>query len=240
MSKGLLFGVLALGCAVAAVGAPIVGYVEDVDTDSMANWTAVNAFTGLPPSKGSDDGDQSVGGENALQITADTSGSFLTFRDRVYDATDLVGDYTAIGTGVKRIHFDFYSQTSTAGAVNLFIQDGTYIWYSPFGNLGPGWSERNMNLDWTLGSWSPGAGTPAGEGAFLAALQSVDAVGLEFSYRINEASQVFAIDNFWLDDEFMVPEPGSIAALLSVFVSLGVVFRRKLGAALPGIKAKLS
>lgn len=231
MKKNILAVAVVVGLVSGvAFGAPIVGRIHDGETDGfLPEWTNEAVFAASPYASLTDTYDFGGSHNDALLITG--GGAIPTPNaDEIFESSDLIGDLSATGIDARLVHFDFYSGGGTAQSVSLFIRDtGTgYTFYAHLGSLGSGWTQRDINLNYYLGGWSPGTGTPATSFAFDSVLATVDAIGIELEYRAMEAGQVYGLDNFWLDDEYLTPEPGTIAMLLSVFASLGVVIRRRI------------
>jgi len=143
---------------------------------------------------------------------------------------------------VRRIVFDFYSETTNAGLLRLYFIGGAsdYVWYYDLTPTVLGWHtyEANMLAEGPFGGWySPAQGASGLLNSTLwNDLATVDEVGIYLAYQPNFENQIYGIDNFELNDEYHTPEPGTVAALGFALVSLAIVFRKELNGKLEHLR----
>ncbi len=183
-----------------------------------------------------------LGGRNALRVTGPGA-------PEQYDADfvfsgGFAGDWTSMGTGsdqtVRSIRFDFYA--GAGGAVDhpaglrlYFEAAGEHVWYYTFDveSLSSGWNFLYANLNADSPSnlyggtwWSETRTADDWAGDF----GSVTDVGLWQAYQSGAGydSQIYGLDHFELHDQIYIPEPGTWLMLGFVFLSMAVIFRKRL------------
>ena len=211
-----------LWCGV-TVGGILV--IDDGEHSTFEDWRTRNAN---PPPAGAYGTvtNGAVGGRTGLSITGGAA-SESPKEDMIYTDTHVAGDkdYTDFmgdGGGVAWLSFRFYAPQRPGGLSVYFYSStsGTY-WYFDI-DAALGWNRYDVGFGDGTGWWKEGAGT------FASDLQDVDELGLALTYRFNDGSQVFGLDDVALH----TPEPGTYAVLAFVFVSLGITFRKKLAGSL--------
>ncbi|MBN2302482.1 MAG: hypothetical protein JXN60_08205 [Lentisphaerae bacterium] len=219
--------------AVFTTAAPIVSNVWETP-GSEDGWTIVDISGGAAYGaiEQADDGDGFLG------ITGgDAQLGFPT--DRIRDTTG--GTYTDL-TVAERILFDFYAADAAPDKLYIyFIDTVSGDEWRHVVNVGAGWNYgEGVSVEYGSGWWNV-AGPQTGA-AFSNAIDDISEIGILLTYRENIGGQVYGLDNFWLDDEqwpMAVPEPGVATMLTSVFISLGITFRRKLNDSLSNLKKSL-
>ncbi len=158
---------------------------------------------------------------------------------------DYRGNYrTGAGLGgtqeaVQRIDFDFYSDPNGGGFSApadlrvFFVYDADdstgnrCTWYYDVADqvtTASDWNSVSAHMyDSNWYSQDNDGGV-----SWVTALSEVDRIGVYIAYHPSYDAQDYDIDNFTLDDEILIPEPGTFVFLGFAFVSLGVTFRRRL------------
>lgn len=213
---------LGLGLCGVTIAAPIV-----VDTwDASEGW-ARRWYFGANHTTIQDPG--TVGGQSALRIVGGTNAP-SEYQIYTQDGA-FTGDYTTgsgVGGGtqvVRSVRFDFYAENPPAN-LELYFVGGGYTWFYQL-NPGTGWTHFMINL---LADDDPGGWYAIGRTAadFFTDLTSVSEIGILLAYQSIGPGQVYGIDNFELNDEYYVPEPGTYYVLATAFLSVGLVFRRRM------------
>lgn len=227
--------------ALAANAAPIYSTDWNADED---NWEVLDStYAGDPANLGT----PFASAWGYAAGSGNPAGSYAGITDTVggdFDSDEYVstangnylGDYRTSAMGVQRIDFDFYSDpggsaTAPADLRLFFVHDlggaSQSTWF--YGGAGEllddvstGWNSFQVSL------YDSGWYTPDGLTSFLTAISDVDRIGVYLAYQPNLDGQNYAIDNFSLDDQIVIPEPGTFMFLGFAFVSLSVTFRRKL------------
>jgi hypothetical protein len=146
-------------------------------------------------------------------------------------ATYLAGsqDYTT-WEGFPRpqyIWFNFYNEPASAPAgLQLFFESGASpgaTWYYNLDTAGLSSGSWHSFMVPMFGSewYDLGSG-----GTWANDIVDVDEIGIRITYLTNVDDQVYGLDSFRRG--YLVPEPGTYAALGFAFASLGMTFRRRL------------
>ena len=211
-------------CGIAAAS-PIV--MDTWSTPAGEGWQTL-PFFGSPGTTLQDSPPGTVGGRPGLGISG---GSASPSESTIFQpGGGMTGNYLTLGgTGVRSIRFDFYADTQTPASLELYFigGGGSYTWYYQL-DVARGWNSYAINLqaDNNPGGWFAIGRTAAD---FFPDLTSVTQVGVLLAYNATGPGQVFAIDDFQLNNKFAVPEPSTYAVLAAAFISLAVVWRRRLG-----------
>ncbi len=242
-----VFGSIALGMAMLAshsFGATIIAQETWSNPPSTENWDAsddipgdgLGAYGTLTGTVGP------VGGEtDVLQITGGAPDTAP--RDFVYtQSAPFIGDYGAMG--VQGIWFDFYvdpANGSVPSALQLyFVSDGgganEEMWFFDLSDsLTTGWNTYGANFNSSSESDPTGFGTWVqysefgNTGTWSTDIGNITEIGIELSYLSGVGGQIYAIDNFTLDeDPFLVPEPETYAFIAMALLSLAFVYRKRL------------
>lgn len=236
MLAGMTVAVLACATAPAAIIA-----INDWESGAEG-WTIENADTPPPSNYGTLTDPAVLGGENALQVTADTTGIPGVIRDLIYasGANSLVtsGGYDLPWAAVE---FDFYAGAGGAtfdepAELRLFfVYDaggaGEMVWYYDVNVTGAsGWDSYWVDMEYSAGWYNMGGFNT--EANFLTALTDVDQIGFMLTYQPNLAGQTYGFDNVTLS----VPEPEEYAVLAFALVSLCIVFRKRLNESLSAVR----
>jgi hypothetical protein len=160
-----------------------------------------------------------------LRITGDP-GVGNTGDAEIYNNSDLVGNYNGLPEGVARsIHLSFYANTAP-GTLQLYLVANGHYWYYNL-NVSSGWQNFAINLyDRTDDSGWFGPGLTYSD--FATDLNSVTEIGFYLTYNTTAGPQTYGVENFILDDQYVVPEPSTYAMLGISFLSMALIFRRKL------------
>ncbi|MFC1453467.1 hypothetical protein ACFLSJ_09015 [Verrucomicrobiota bacterium] len=255
-------GIAAALCAASVLAAPIV--MHDGDGNPFANWAGEDQFTHAPPSYG-DESTQAYGGTfgNALRLDNLVNGGQAIPPTDYFFTTDgpFTGDWNNVngsGNEARSIRFDFNGGSGTQyqappAALALYFYDSAtgYTWWY-YLNVTTGWQHFEINLEpgpdglgdfGGVGNWFEIGGNNS-LAAWNSAFGSVDEVGIMLQWNAgfptaNYDNQIFWIDNFSIDDSYIVPEPETYAMLACVFLSLAVMFRRRLNELAPQLASVL-
>ena len=213
-------------CAGAAHGAIIL--TNDWESGAEG-W---NTRVDVGPASTLTDPQAGLGGETALKIEGGANpGEPVSY---IYNNTTLAGnfDYTSLGTNILSFSFDFYAETTTPGALQVYFYNSTQDteWYYTISSndLSVGWSTYTLNF-WTSDGWyNPDYALGGSQAQLDADLTDVDEIGLLLSYQPNLANQVYGTDDWLMNNEYYIPEPETYAMLGFVFLSLAITFRKDL------------
>lgn len=238
MKRLLVFAIIVSAVSQWACGAPIISNTWDSVGD-LENWDIVDEFGGA--SYGGIVQALGPGPAGYLSITGAAAGSVVAKFDRIYNTDVLGGAYTNLAAG-QRLLFDFYAAAIVPDEVNLyFIGDAGQEWRSIITVGASGWSTGVGDSLIYDGSWYAMSGVDDAA-TFFTAMGNVSEVGLLLEYQYNVGGQEYGIDYFHLDNEpwpDVVPEPSTYAMLGTVFISLGITFRRKLNDSIGALKKNL-
>ncbi len=239
--KTRLMSAVGVGLLIAATSGVAVPIVQDTFT-SIANWnveddpTLGGAGYGTPSNVG-----------DTLRITGGAPDTAP--RDYInIAAAPFLGDYTAMGTGVRGIHFDFYVASATVPSTLqlYFVGLGGDIWfYNLTAQLATGWNTIGANFNASspsdmFGSWVQYPEFLPNDGAWASDITSVSRIGLELSYLSGSGGQIYGVDNFTLDDDpFLVPEPETYVVLGIALLSMAFVFRKRITDSLAEARAMI-
>ena len=226
---------------------------HDGDVNEFEDWS-ISAVPGSPSITQSDLNDGggsgvSLGGQNALQVDASTSGETQPYTALIgTGAGDLTGSYTAFpphSTELVGIAFDFYAggggpdgdapQEMGAYFIGANGESWTYA-FNP-ANITSGWGTYYANFAGGSG-WLGWGSTPfdgTALGGIGAALADVTQVGVYITYLSEQAGQIYGVDNFGLT----VPEPETYMILGMALLSVAVVFRKRITDSLAEARAML-
>jgi len=236
-------GVAAVAVGAMTVASTIAGIIVQDNWDSgTENWTGSQQL-GFPQAITL----TQTGGQ--LDISGGDGGGDLSYF--VFNNTDMAGNqnWNAGGLGaneVKSVRFDFYAGGGQApDGLSLYFrynQDGddVYWYYTLPTAAGSKHYDINLLTDDVInqnGWYSFDYGGGGTQSDLMGDLSDIDEVGILLTFRSFEAGQLYGLDDFTLDDEYFVPEPGTWLALGFAFVSLGITFRRRLTEALDGVRA---
>ena len=233
---GLVLAAAVLMGSTLAHALPIIEQ-QNGDGDAFTGWDLEGRYAGDP-----DGGAQSldtVDGETAVEVNADTAGEFVPQTDVIFTETsNLAGNlnYTDTGLQVTQITFDFYAGrdgdgTGSPDALTLYLQTGgSAIWFYNFNtaDIDDGWNSYAVNLTYGSG-WTGfddntlGAAT-RDSGDFATDMLDVDRLGFSIQYAANLDGQQYAFDDIALHS----PEPETYLVLAVALLSLAVVFRKKI------------
>lgn len=258
-ARGLVIGIGVMMVAAACLATPIV--THDVWAGEFSTWQNEDALTHAPPAYGDALAVDDVGvpyGETLLIDNTAAGGQAIPPTDLIFTSdASMTGDWGALGgSEVRSIRFDFYGGTTPLGEhgppaqLALFFYDGGtgYLWQY-FLSPTIGWNHFDVNMypgptgtdPLGAGGWVEQLGNniPA---AWNGAFGSVDEVGIELQWNAgfpiaDYDNQIYRIDNFSLDNEYLVPEPQTYVLLACVFISLAVTFRKRLNELIPQIAA---
>ena len=215
---------IVMGLALCAGMANAATMVDDTwNLAGLDGWSATDTL-GTPGTSLA--GGVSLGDQTGLEITGNPGGNFA-------DTEVATGDWGAtFGSGdVRSIRFDFYAgQANSPSFLQLFFSTGTYTWYYQIdvtGIAAGDWNSYAVNLmaNTDPGGWYSFTRTPT---EFQTDLANATDVGILLSYTVNSTLQTYGLDNFELNDEYLVPEPSTYAALGVALLSLALVFRRRI------------
>ena len=135
--------------------------------------------------------------------------------------------------------FDFYvdpANGSVPSALQLyFVGNGETWFFNLSDSLTTGWNTYGANFNsfsetdpFGFGSWVQYSEFGTG-GNWSTDITSISEIGIELSYLSGVGGQIYAIDNFTLDeDPFLVPEPETYAFIAMALLSLAFVYRKRL------------
>ena len=195
--------VLLFLCAVALVRGEVI--VADSFDGTEDQWHGAPLMND-PSSSWSESGGL---GANILQSWTGDGG--IGAAEFIYqDDSDFTGDWSAMGAeGVKRITFDFYSDSGIAdnspGLVEVYFMDaGTGERW--FYHLTPtaGWQAYTVEVNYAYGWYNAFLDNEAG---FLSSVQDVGQVGIMVAYQPGVNDQGYGIDDFTLHDVGAETEP---------------------------------
>ncbi|MCX7590415.1 MAG: hypothetical protein N2255_02190 [Kiritimatiellae bacterium] len=219
--------------------APMIQHTWDGES---YGWTTA-AYLGNPNQVRTEQG--SAGGrDNVLRILGgDLEG---VSEGEVYHPNAFAGNWRAAmphpfgGDGVVRwVRFDFYAQNwATGNRLELYFETTLGdVWYYEITGLSSGWNDGIEIPVESMGSWY--SLTRSGNMEFLEDLTRVQEVGFLLAYRSAEVNQLYALDNFVLDNFVIVPEPETYLTLGFAFLSLGITFRSRIRAAVGSVLTKV-
>ena len=234
--KTRIMSAVSVGLLLVATSGFAVPIVQDTFT-SIANWnveddpTLGGAGYGTPSNVG-----------DTLRITGGAPDTAP--RDYInIAAAPFLGDYTAMGTGVQGIHFDFYVDSATIpSALQLyFVGDGEVWFYDLTSQLATGWNTIGANVDaLDAGGWVQYPEFLPNTGDWAASIGDVTRIGLELSYLSGVGGQIYGVDNFTLDDEpFLVPEPETYVVIGIALLTMAFVFRKRITDSLAEARAMI-
>lgn len=244
LGVSFLLVLAALTCGNAA---PIVVATDPMDL-TQAPW--LNAFAPAHAGAGwatltEPDGSQGGNPSPSLGINVGAAG----VQDYIYTTdADFTGDYSTWMADAypNYVTFDFYSPLQAGPGVAypsslelyFWTGSGNYDWRYTFTvtGLSQGWNSLLVFLDYGAGWYAP-ISPMYGETEFFQALQNVTEIGIVLGYHTGFAGQEYGLDNFQLG--YVIPEPGTYAALAAAFMSLGIAFRGKLREVLGNVKGLL-
>jgi len=235
------------GAAQVAVAVPVT---ESFST--TAGWTAVedgshgNEMTPEGGAYATTLDAVSIGtpASSALRITGGNAVTdFETDKIRMNSGTDFLGNYTGAATPpgtivsqVQGIYFDFYIDTAVVSSapaqLGLYFIGDAHEWYWDLTDslvYNTAWNRYGANMSGSsevtdFGSWYD----MSGNGNWTTDIADVTEIGVVLGYVYNEGAQVYAIDNFTIqEDPFLVPEPETYAFLAMAILALGLVFRKQ-------------
>lgn len=233
-------GAVAIGIAMMALqshGVTIIAQ-ETWSGGDEAGWVARDFPVGGDPGYAAPfpgGGGSLDGSGSSLQITG--GGPDTSPRDFIYTSeAQFQGDYDTMG--VRGIWFDFYvdpANGSVPSALQLYFVGNGNVWFWDLtSSLTTGWNTYGANFNtgnldpYGFGSWVQYAEF-GNTGAWATSITSVSSIGIELSYLSGIGGQVYAIDNFTLQDEdFLVPEPETYAFIAMALLSMAFVFRKRL------------
>jgi len=207
-------------------------FIDEFDSSEDAWSAALGPMSGDPGTTWSD-GDW--GGRTVNHGTTSTDADPLE-REYVFTAdSDATGDWLHTGQHgnrtVRQLQFDFYADSGVGNdgpaKLELFFRDtGGQHWFHDLGSIAGGWSD-SLYVEVAYNYWYSIDG-PDAESDWLASLGAVDQVGIYLTYQPGNPTQTYAIDNYMLRDDVIVPEPSTFLFLGVAFVSMGMSFRKRL------------
>lgn len=225
-TKHTLLAVLALALftVLGAWAAPIV--VEDSEGTAFDDWQ-ISALAGAGANLQQN---VAVGGETGLRWTINTG--LGPDADLIFEDTDFAGNYNTMGA--RSVSFDFYSNSGgpfQPNQMRMFMMAGGFTWYYDLFSLSSGWNSFHLNfkhyteVGWMNAWWYNEGGRSAVD--FASDLSSVTQIGFELPYFVN-LNQEYGLDNFTLDNEYLVPEPGVWLVLAFALVGMAITYRDRL------------
>jgi len=180
---------------------------------------------------------------NALQSNQGTVDQFTT--DRIFADGGASGGAFAAALGLDYtlspastvVGFDFFgSEDISPDGLSMYFtstNSAGYWLYTFSGILGNTWQSFDAPISSSSdGSWL-GVGTST---TFAQAITAINQIGIQITYT-GEGGELYQFDNFRRG--YMVPEPGTYAALGFALSSLGLTFRRRLNGTVDRIKTML-
>jgi hypothetical protein len=254
MNKRLV-GAIAVGVSIMAAyafGVPLVQ--ETWDAAGVAGWEIGFEPGDTAGGYGALSRDAVLGGPNgaAGALRIDAAGDTQPQIDYVFadggSTTDFTGDYgTDFADPVAGIWFDFYiddSNGSVPSALQLYFVGDGEEWYfdlTPQLSETLGWGTYGANINLSSPIFDLGQWVNYGSGDWTNDIANVSEIGIELSYTVSGIDQIYAIDNFTLDDEefLVVPEPETYAFLAMAVLSLGLVFRQRVNESVQALFAQI-
>ena len=209
----VLFSCLLLGGA-RSHGSVVVNDPE-LWTSGTAGWTNTTGDATL-----SNPGTGGAGpGEGYLRITFGELGMPSYEEDTIYtDQEGDVGDYRIF----LELRFSFYAEDTAPLSAVLYFHStmSDSIWEFAFGDdiIVGTWTDFAIMLDYDEGWAGPGDADD-----FEADLANIDWIGINIARNPDVGQQDYGLDNW----EYYIPEPGTMSALAAAFLSLAVVFRKR-------------
>lgn len=239
-------GVVALACIVSAGVAVATPLIQDGVNETYAGWDVepdegTGAATGIIADGGG--GGVTLGGVQAIQISADTEGQLTPPTDVVF-STDFDAGMTLDGlpmvygdAGVTGLRMDFYAgEEGPPVALGFYFRSDDNVWYysvnatgmapetwasfsAPFGQTGAGWIgyEHDDATNEATGFRDPGE--------FFTDLAAFDQLGVFVTYQPNLDGQVYGVANYGF---VPVPEPETYVVLGIALLSVAFVFRKRI------------
>ncbi|MBC8453528.1 hypothetical protein H8D64_00565 [PVC group bacterium] len=237
---GVAITAMVLVAATVSYGLPIIE-IQDGDSNAFSGWGATEERIGGGAAEGTHvtPDPQTVDGETAVHITADTSGDFIPREDIVFTTgSSLAGnlDFTDAGLDVTTIEFDFYAGADGMGSggapdsLSLYLQaGGAAVWYYEIdlASIQDGWSHYVVNFRYGTGwtGWDSNAELTSRDGTDWATdMADVDELGFAIQYATDLDGQNYAFDDVGLHS----PEPETYMVLGVALLSLAIVFRKKI------------
>ncbi len=242
-----------------ASGAYLVEW-QDGDSNPFAGWQAgIDRY-----SSGSGDGEAedaaleetTLGGETALKIDPSDQAEFELERDLFY-TTDaaLIGDRSV---GYAGIRFDFYADADgdevsdgvadapeRIGAFFHTAADGVggqseAYWFYEIDSTSISALWNTYDFSFASGAWTAYTdlsfpGTEIIGASIYDYLDTVDQIGFTVSYREDNTTQIYGVDNFGLT----VPEPETYMVLGMALLSIAIVFRKRISDSLAEARAMM-
>jgi len=221
---------------------------QDGDITAFAGWTVDGVPTPVAAvgtiNIGGGGAGVDVGGQNAIEITADTSGDPIPRTDIIYSTdTMFTGNFNAYGannTDLAGVAFDFYAGGGAPSGLGVYLQSGynaSSVWYYDItATITAGWDTYSVSFD--DGNWygftDNGWGTAASD-SFSDALTDVTGLGIYVSYLPVTAGQTYGIDDIGLT----VPEPETYLVLGMALLGMAVVFRKRITESLNEARAMM-
>jgi len=253
MKKMSFLVALAMFGSVGLAKATVVIEVQDGSVGNPFSGWGIEARYAGDPTEGTHvtPDPQTVGGESAVEINADTSGDFSPGEDVIFTTgSNLAGDldYGLEGMAIGGIQFDFYAGALGEGsggapdALTVYFQgDGGSVWFYNIDTslISDNWATYYVSMGSATG-WEGYASNAVGasslaSGDFVGDLADVDRVGISIQYAADLDGQVYGIDDFGLT----VPEPETYLVLGMALLSIAVVFRKRISDSLADARAMM-
>jgi hypothetical protein len=208
-------------------------------------------------------GPQTVGvnaGQYEITVPGDVGANVQTFMTTSLNSQPATGNYsTGAGIGgapILGVSFDFYvdsgNDATSPSELNVYFTSLTgrdWRWrVEDYTSIGDGWNSglgANFGASYIdangFGSWELVGGGVANDALWLADIGNVSAIGLELGYLVGGGTEMYAFDNFALDDSevLFVPEPETYFVLAMALLSVAVVFRKRISESLAEARAML-